>query len=436
MAGRRRGAAALVLAALLVGAGCSAGVRLGSLADDGTLGREDGYRWDADLDVTAGDGLDAGERRAVVARTMARVERIRGLEFRHRVPVEVLDRETYRRRQADRNRSLDALDEQVFEALFLVGEDRTVGDALDAVYGSTVAGYYAPGPEEIVVVSDAATPRIDRTTLVHELVHALQDQHHSFGGRPATRDARLAADGLVEGDADAVEAVYERRCAAGWHCLPRPAGGAGGSDPVDQGVLLAVYAPYAAGPEFVGALRGRGGWPAVDAAYDRFPASTEQVIHPALYPDEKPVDVTVPDRAGGGWTRVDHDPVADTVGEASIYAMLADAGRVDREGAARFDYDHPTSAGWAGDALVAYRDGDRFGYVWRTRWDSPADARAFLEGYRGVLDARGAEAVGDGLYRIEAGRFADAFRVRRQGDTVVVVNAPTVDGLDAVHASG
>jgi hypothetical protein len=72
--------------------------------------------------------------------------------------------------------------------------------------------------------------------------------------------------------------------------------------------------------------------------------------------------------------------------------------------------------------------------VWRSTWDSPADAREFFDGYRTVLDEHGAVERGDGVYVIESGPYADAFRVVRRGETVTVVNAPTIEDLDAVHA--
>jgi hypothetical protein len=98
-------------------------------------------------------------------------------------------------------------------------------------------------------------------------------------------------------------------------------------------------------------------------------------------------------------------------------------------------YDQRLSAGWRGDTVVPYRGTDgEDAYVWRTAWDSPAEAREFLEGYRAVLDEHGAVERGDGVYVVESGPYADAFRVVRRGDTVTVVNAPTVGELDAVHA--
>jgi hypothetical protein len=99
-----------------------------------------------------------------------------------------------------------------------------------------------------------------------------------------------------------------------------------------------------------------------------------------------------------------------------------------------YDYDHPASAGWEGDVFVPYRNGDRFGYVFRTVWASPDDAREFLAAYRSVLEQHGARDLGDGVYRIREGEgYADAFRVVRNGSTVTVVNSPTVGTLDRVH---
>ena len=430
---------ALAVTLLVVLSGCTFGA---SFVDDrapagDALGWEGGYRYDDPLPVNASDGLNASEREAVVARAMARVERIRGLEFTETVPVEVISREAYRERRNGNDARSDAYDrwnDQVWEATFLVGEEATVAEAFDSVLSTSVIGFYSPGEDRIVVVSDAETPALDRATLAHELVHALQDQHLSFGDG-GTQDVALAEDGLIEGDANTVEAEYESRCDSRWDCLPRPErSGGGGGGSFNRGVFLTVYTPYAAGPGLVGALRDRGGWAAVDDAYDAFPESTEQVIHPRAYPDERPVEVTVTDRSGEGFERFDLDRETDTVGEATVYAMFW-ANGVLPSSHPTYVYDQRLSAGWGGDTVVPYRGADgEDAYVWRTVWDTPADAREFLEGYRDVLDGNGAIERDDGVYVIESGPYADAFRVVRRGDTVTVVNAPTVEDLDSVHA--
>jgi hypothetical protein len=86
---------------------------------------------------------------------------------------------------------------------------------------------------------------------------------------------------------------------------------------------------------------------------------------------------------------------------------------------------------------VPYRSDDgEYGYVWTTEWDTEADAEQFHRLYeRYLLQLRmGAERVDSNTYVIRGGPYADAFRVTRDGARVTVVNAPTVDQLDGVHA--
>jgi hypothetical protein len=422
-------------------AGCTAPVGPGEDPYGDRLGWEDGYWYDDPLNVTTEDGLNESEQEAVVARTMARVERIRGLEFERTVPVEVVSRAAYRNRSngpgtGDGNETFGRWNDQVWEALFLVGEDRSFESVFGDVLGESVLGFYSPAEDRIVIVSDDPTPRLDRATLAHELVHALQDQHHGFGPSASTQDRQLANDGLVEGDATVVTRVYEQRCAGEWDCIPTPRNGGGGGDgaPEALGVFVTIYQPYATGPGFVETLRDRGGWRAVDDAYRRFPESTEQVIHPERYPREAPVEVSVDDRTAGGWERFDLEQTTDTVGEASIYAMLKANGQLPET--PLYGYDAEPSAGWGGDVVVPYRNGDRYGYVFRTTWDTERDARQFAEAYRGVLRAHNATREGN-VWRVpDSDPFGDAFRVTRDGRTVTVVNAPTKAELGEVHASG
>jgi hypothetical protein len=440
---RRRRLLAVGLAALLVLAGCSAAPLEGGDREDpdgDPIGWEDGYWYDDALDVTTEDGLNETERRHVAARTMARVEKIRGLEFQSRVPIEVISRDEYRQQRGDSasdpSSDFNRWNDQVWEAIFIVDEDNNVSTTLDSVFGSSVQGYYSPGKDEIVLVSNTETPTVDRATLSHELVHALQDQQFGLGRSPETQDAQLAEDGLVEGDANFVEEAYERRCGREWNCLERPdrSGGGGGDGPFNRGLFTTIFAPYAAGPGFVGELKERGGWEAVNDAYEQYPSSTEQVIHPDRYPDDKPVRITLNDRSADNWARFDVDPEYDTVGEASVYAMFWANDRLGDH--AQYEYAHPFSTGWDGDKVVPYEnEAGEYGYVWRSEWDSAAEAREFLDAYRGLLRSHEATARDGGVFVIpESDPYADAFRVSRSGNTVTIVNAPTVDQLDGVHA--
>ncbi|ESP87540.1 Hvo_1808 family surface protein [Candidatus Halobonum tyrrellensis] len=460
----RHAAAAVAAALLFVLAGCAAPAAQPSLRDGwqwpedpatDRIGFEDGVWYNESIDVDQSDGLTARERRLFVARTMARVERIRGLEFDRRVPVEVIGREEYRTRSVftgGRSGAYHAWHNQVWEAALVVGEGENVSGAFDALYGGSVAGYYTPANDRIVVVSDSARPSMDRGTLAHELVHALQDQRFGIAGA-GSRDAALAHDGLTEGDARYVETLYEQRCEANWSCIATPAsadadnsnGSDGSTASVDRGLFTYIYQPYADGPGFVHRLRERGGWAAVNEAYADPPASTEQTIHPERYPEEGVAAVSVADRSAAGWSRFDLPRTTERLGETGVYAMFRAQATINRShlrtddvAYSPYNYSHPLSTGWAGDRLVPYRSGTgesaEYGYVWALRWDTAADATEFADGYRATLRSLGAERVRAGVFEVPDGPFADAFRVERRGRTVVITNAPTAGQLDAVHA--
>jgi hypothetical protein len=428
---------------LVVSAGCQAPTASPG-RDPGAdrLGWEGGYWADDAIEVTTSDGLNESELDAVTARQMARLEELRELEFQETVPVQIINRSTYRERRANNDDGDESgptthqlWNDQVWEALFIVGEDRHFHEVYGDTLGASVLGFYSPRNDTIVIVSDDAAPLIDRQTLTHELVHALQDQHFGLDETPATQDAQLARQGVVEGEANLLESAYESACNDRWTCIDRPARSSGGNQPTaaQRGVFLTILQPYATGPRFVDAVRSRQDWVGVSAMHEEYPASTEQIIHPEAYPDETPVDVSVADRSSDDWSRFDVEPTADTVGEASIYAMVVhnDVGQATN---GRYGYDHPASAGWAGDSVVPYRNGDRYGYVWRTRWDSPGDAREFATAYRDLLAAHDAVEVRPEVYVIpEESGFADAFHVRRTNTTVTVVNAPTPAALLEVH---
>jgi len=426
---------AVACAVLVVLAGCSLpAIGPGQPADqDDRLGYEAGFAADAPLSVTTDDGLNASERDAVLARTMARVEEIRGLEFERTVEVELVSREEYR---SARGGSTPAPPERAFvnarwEALFGVGEDTDATDSFEQVFGSSVIGFYAN--DRIVIVSDSETPELDTRTLAHELLHALQDQHLGFGPRRTTFDGSRAREGLVEGDANYVEALYEQRCGAQWDCLAVPERPESPGS-FNRAIYQSIIQPYVEGPAFVRTIHDRGGWAAVNDAYERFPESTEQTIHPERYPDEPVVDVRVEDRSTAAWDRLDRERSTDRLGEVGVYTMFQTNGLL--EGHERYNYSHPVSTGWAGDRLVPYTNAEtgESAYVWTLTWDSAAEAREFATAYRELLRSKNATVEGDdGVFVVPSGPYADAFRVTRADDTVTVVNAPTRDAIDAVH---
>lgn len=426
----------LAVCLLLVLAGCAVP---GSVSEDkpstpsGSLGVEDGYRYNESIAVDPSDGLNDSELDAVVGRSMARLEVMRELEFTGDVNVSIISRAEYRENQPfDRNRTQALWNNQVWEGLFIVGENRNINDVFNSTLGGAVLGYYEPSTGNIVIVSDSSTPKINRGTLVHELVHALQDQQFGLNESPSTQDTQLARNSVVEGEANLLENRYRNRCQDEWDCVDVGGSGTSSGGTVDRGLLSVILFPYSAGPSFVETVEQERGWEGVNELHEEYPTSTRQVTNPSLYPDDRPVNVTVADRSNGEWERFDHDPVADTVGAASIYVMFADNGIISSDER----YVHPVSEGWRGDALVPYRNGERYGYVWQTVWDTEEDATQFYDTYRELLEFHGATQDGPVYTVPESSPFGDAFRVVRDGKRVRIVNAPTVDELSAIDGSG
>ncbi|MFW6436156.1 MAG: Hvo_1808 family surface protein [Halococcoides sp.] len=484
----RLAAIALVAGALVLASGAVAAAPADPETD--TIGWEAGVWYNESIAVDPADGLNASEREAVVSRAMARVERVRGIEFEHRPPVRVIGREEHTESVAEEYANVSAgerhLDNVVAESLFLVGESTDATDVLQRHSSGSVQGYYDSGNASITIVSENETaPRIDEITLAQELYHAYQDERFDVPGNRSTTEGSNARNSIIEGDGNFVDYRYEQRCRADWDCLRETGsdgsgggdggnggdggdGGEGGEGEEDGeephvGLFQIQYMPYSSGPAFVRHVYRTEGWDAVDAIYESPPESTEQVIHPEAYGNDEPQAVTVADRSDDDWDRLNRSdrPDDDTLGEAGWFVALwypaqesggeraviphndhfrinDSTGEIDE--LAPYAYDHRYTAGWDGDRIVPYLNDEaganETGYVAKLVWDSPEEATEFLAGYRQLLAVNGGQRVVgyDGVYRIAEGPFADAFAVDRDGATVRIVNAPSIDALEGVHA--
>ena len=422
------------------------------------LGWENGYWYNESIDVSQvdGDGLTAAEQRRFLARTMARVERLRGLEFTANVTLRFVSRERFRTGYQNRSLPPSVASEQLYdsftfsegfwEAMFFYGENDSARRAIREFGAEAVLAYSAEEGfenEVIVVTESVESPAVGANVLAHELVHALQGQHFDLDApqyRPATHDARLAKDGLVEGAAAYVDYHYAERCAATWDCVEAPRGWSGTGHVEGIAYPFVVAQPYVDGAALVHELVQEGGWAAVTDRHRSLPTATEQVIHRRTESADRSVEA--PDASTDAWRLA----ARETVGEATMFLMFWRAARLHdpdvvdpsaiRDTDAPFDtldYRSPPSSGWDGDRLLLYRNGDERGYVWHTAWDTPDEASEFARAYRTLLSTEGAERRGSETWVIPQDRpFGDAFHVRRTGSTVRIVNAPSVGSLSAL----
>ncbi|QRY24722.1 Hvo_1808 family surface protein [Halobacterium sp. BOL4-2] len=446
--------------------------------DADTLGWEGGYWYNESISVDRSDGLNDSELHTVVNRSMARVEVVRGLEFNQSVPVDVISREEFANDTAASYENVTrngTLHQNVkWEAMFMVGEDENAIDVLASNRAGSVLGYYSPSEDRIAIVSeDTESPQMDEITLSQELFHGLQTHRFNTSElNQSTQELHNAKDGIIEGDGNYVDHRYQQRCERDWDCLrPTDSESPSGSDR-HTGIALTRLQPYSDGPVFVEQLYESGGWDAVNDVYENPPASTEQTIHPDRYGVDEPTPVSVADTSTDAWTvpETGNDSVDfASFGEAGLFTMLWYPSYVETQATGQpadvviptahllaparnndtldlYNYSHPYTDGWDGDKLVPYAASDSLNtsetaYVWASTWDSASDATEFADAYRELLQYHGAERVSDAgpnVWRIpddsDSG-YADAFRVTTTEGRVTIVNAPTVDQLDAVHDS-
>jgi hypothetical protein len=274
----------------------------------------------------------------------------------------------------------DLYDRRTFawRTLGVIPPDADLYEALRAFLTGDVIGFYDPETGELVYQGSGDMGFAERLTLAHELTHALDDQIFDLKRLDALinrcQDERvLAALGLVEGSAQYFSAasVAQNPDISLSDLLGSLLQAASSGSP-PPGVPPFLYAletwPYTTGMSFVGTLAGAGGTDAVDGAFERLPASTEQVMHPAAYPSDRPTPVAIPDLTdalGPSWGDLD----AMTIGEEWLREMLA------------LRLDDSTSdeaaAGWDGGAYRAFTDGSDVVVVLRTAWDTQQDAEAF-----------------------------------------------------------
>jgi hypothetical protein len=296
---------------------------------------------------------------AHVALVERRVEALRGLRFRHPVPVVVVSAADARRlgledEQRANPPAARRAQEEVLELLGLLAPGSDLRRIAATVYGEQVAGYYDPRRGRLALVRGTG---VDDVTLAHELTHALEDQHFHIGrlaGTGGSSDASTAAQALVEGTATEVMVRYAARYPGSGPSLGAAlkALTASGTERLPPYVLRSLLFPYEAGARFVEGLLTRGGrdWTLVNLALRfRPPVSTAEVLQPLRWLRvQRPVPVRVAPAArvlGSGWRRV----LAESFGEEDTRELLYDTSGAAGAAAA--------ATGWRGGRLELWRRG-------------------------------------------------------------------------------
>ncbi len=398
-----------------------------------------------------------------------KVAQLRGLPFQEEIekifqtPGElgaVLDREFARAYPGD---TLHYLEQRLLKFGFVVSPidlRKTYAQLLT----QQVAGYYDPITKKLALITgsgQAAMPiqllsnmlvqqlglTMEQILLSHELTHALQDQHFRLMSLPLEdlqqEDASSAAKALIEGDAMLVMIDYMLDHQQPGIDATQVAGvsenmRAWSNHPLMRAMMMMQTVPrylsdnlifsYIDGFDFVLALKQRGGWEAVNKAYADPPRSTEQILHPEKYVNERelPIHIEIPDCSEllRDWQKIEEN----TLGEFNIRLLLD--GYLAKQDAIR------ASAGWGGDrfALYQHEKSGQLLLVWQTVWDSKRDSAEFFRIYRQMLEKRYAPPATATPSETASKAWqtqtpAGIVRLERRGNAVILIDGAPEDLL-------
>jgi hypothetical protein len=359
-------------------------------------------------------GLTQEQLEEMALRIVPRVAELRGLEWKHQVPVGINTPEQFREFAVEAVRKEMGEDRlrvlSTFSLLLGVlepGQDyeETMYDMLEAGVG----GYFDPETDKFYMISTFNQGGMAEFIMAHELGHALDHQYHDlidiFELAKGNSDYEFATRCVVEGSASAVGNAYLfKGIQNGWidpsEMMDMDMMGAmlEGMEDVPIFMIVNLSLPYLDGTTFMvrktskDLLAAMMMEPTEDdllRAFTSPPTSSEQIFHPEKYWDEKTFDaprtVTLADRSadlGEGWSLA----LTDTLGEFGCAMMtmknLPTAMSVSMGAAAMV---HESSSGWGGDTSQTYvhEDGSALMH-WSTVWDSEKDAMEFSTAMREI----------------------------------------------------
>lgn len=336
-----------------------------------------------------------------IGELIAVTERVRGLEFIVDPEVTVVTGEEMAARiRADLEEEIDAdelaVEDRFYRMLGLIEPNQDLMTILVDLYSEQVAGFYDGETGELVVAAaEEGLSPFTKSVAVHELVHALTDQHFEFFEYWTELvdsdqfDAAAAVQGLIEGDATYFQVVYIQQLEpAELLALSTEALGQdfGVLDDAPEFLREALEFPYTSGEAFVRQLVSEGGIAAVDQAYLDPPTTTEHLLHGV---DEPVRQVSLPILAIPGLEELR----SGVLGEEELRLMFTDS--------ATKGLRTQIGAGWGGDDHRLLYDEDDIVFVYRYLGDTEEDTievtEAFIDLARIEMLAGQGESVDAGL---------------------------------------
>jgi hypothetical protein len=277
------------------------------------------------------------------------------------------------------------------------------------LFSEQIAGYYNPDDKKIYVTKDTmlrSMPGVPSIDIMHEQVHALQDQYFDLKKITSSmlsagnEDKSFAIQSVIEGEATVLMFDAYLRSLKSWGAPFSQEKGfdirsfvldtmlAASKHYKDASGKPAIFMedllfPYVWGGVFIQHTVNTKGWKEVDSLYKDFPSSTEQIMHPEKYyiSREEPKEVVLPALdavLSAPWVKLSED----TLGEFSFY--LIGKNFLDELSS------KVMSEGWGGDRFALYEEpvSRQLLFISLSKWDSENEAQGFYDLYRKILEKK------------------------------------------------
>ena len=327
---------------------------------------------------------------------------ITGLKFKHNVPYALIDKDELhhyleqRLRQTMKPEETRA-EELVLKMLGLVPADFDLRQNTLDLLTEQAAAFYDYNQKKLFVLEGTGGSDEERVALVHELAHALADQHFHLAkfirGGMRSDDSATARQAVMEGQATWLMAAYVSREGGGKPEVPESVlelmkknieGSAAQQYPVFSKappyIRESLVFPYADGLTFQDAVYRKLGREAFSEVFVRPPLSTGQIFHPERYLGHGGVVIPNPPLLPGAR---EFRKIADgTLGELDFRVLLSQYVNAD-DGKA-------LAAHLAGGSYELFENKrEKFPVLGVTSaWDSSESARKYFEQYRTVMQGK------------------------------------------------
>src|SRR4051812_47981081 len=326
------------------------------------------------------------------------VEAALGLKFKTPPKMEVRTKDQVREfllkhiRDSIPQRELDG-QTALFHALGLIHDTLDLKKLFVPLLTEQIIGFYDP-KTKILYVVDGAPKDYVGYTIMHELVHALQDQYislDSLEGLTYDSDRQAAMQTVIEGQATFEQILLmtggkgslTASLPGGWQQMQDLIRQATATQPVFASAPMviqeALLFPYVNGADFVRRYKQR--HPS-RLSFDSLPLSTEQVMHDEAYfgPNKSlPITVTLPPIAGNFYE--------NNLGEFGLRLFLFHHLKNIKTAAA-------AAQGWGGDRYAVVKTPKGNGVVLVTAWDTAVDGAEFVSALTAVTGRRIGDSTG------------------------------------------